>query len=264
MSAMSLFEPDRYFSRLSKINIDTDLLACGYRFVLLDVDNTILSRADHSLPRDVGFWLGQARDAGIAFCLVSNNWHKSVRQLAHQLHLPLVAKAVKPLPPAFLCALRKLDAPRAQTLVIGDQLVTDVLGAHFLGMRAYLLAPLVEQDLPHTLMLRNVERALMGDRQPEGAATTSGFVPPESLSCAGQPGGSDGCYRAEEHDVLHSSDRIESAASIQGAGCAKSTDHSVQLKYASCLQPSLGKPIAPGITSANPSASPSRVLYPLP
>ena len=45
-----------------------------------------------------------------------------------------MAKAVKPLPPAFLMALRKIDAKRATTVVIGDQLVTDVLGAHFLGM----------------------------------------------------------------------------------------------------------------------------------
>ena len=56
-------------------------------------------------------------------------------------------------------------------MVVGDQLVTDVMGAHLLGMKAYLLAPLVEQDLPHTLLLRNVEHAIMGERQPEGATT---------------------------------------------------------------------------------------------
>ena len=38
-------------------------------------------------------------------------------------------------------------------------------------MKAYLLAPLVEQDLPHTLILRNFERVVMGERQPEGTAT---------------------------------------------------------------------------------------------
>ena len=113
------------------------------------------------------------RDAGITFCLVSNNWHEGVYHLANRLSLPIVAKAVKPLPPAFLMALRKLGAKRSETVVIGDQLVTDVMGAHFLGMKAYLLAPLVEQDLPHTLLLRNFERVVMGERKPEGAASTS-------------------------------------------------------------------------------------------
>ena len=77
---------------------------------------------------------------------------------------------VKPLPPAFLVALRKIGAKRKTTVMIGDQLITDVLGAHFLGMTAYMLQPLVEQDLKHTLLLRNVERAFMGDREPEGVS----------------------------------------------------------------------------------------------
>ena len=170
---MAFLEPDRYFARISRIDIDRDLLALGYRNVLLDVDNTILTRDTHEVPRDVGFWLAKARDAGITFCLVSNNWHEGVYQLANRLSLPIVAKAVKPLPPAFLMALRKLGAKRSETVVIGDQLVTDVMGAHFLGMKAYLLAPLVEQDLPHTLLLRNFERVVMGERKPEGAASTS-------------------------------------------------------------------------------------------
>ena len=166
---MAFLEPDRYFARISRIDIDRDLLALDFRNVLLDVDNTILTRDTHEVPRDVGFWLAKARDAGITFCLVSNNWHEGVYQLANRLSLPIVAKAVKPLPPAFLMALRKLGAKRSETVVIGDQLVTDVMGAHFLGMKAYLLAPLVEQDLPHTLLLRNVERAILGDRKPEPA-----------------------------------------------------------------------------------------------
>lgn len=182
---MSLFEPDRYFSRLSQVDIDRDLLALGYRHVLLDVDNTILTRDTHEVPRDVGLWLAKARSAGLDFCLVSNNWHEGVYQLANRLSLPIVAKAVKPLPPAFLMAMKKISAKRADTVVIGDQLVTDVMGAHFLGMKAYLLAPLVEQDLRHTLLLRNFERMVMGERQPEGAGAPSGFQPAESHDVPG-------------------------------------------------------------------------------
>ena len=101
---------------------------------------------------------------------------------------PIVAKAVKPLPPAFLRALGKIGATRAATVVIGDQLVTDVLGAHFLGMKAYLLAPLVEQDLPHTLLLRNFERLVMGERKPEGAGVPTACQPPEAADAAASPG----------------------------------------------------------------------------
>ena len=222
---MSFLEPDRYFSRLSQVDIDRDLLALGYRHVLLDVDNTILTRDTHEVPRDVGFWLAKARDAGLTFCLVSNNGHEGVDQLANRLSLPIVAKAVKPLPPAFLAAMKKIDAVRADTVVIGDQLVTDVMGAHFLGMKAYLLAPLVEQDLRHTLLLRNFERMVMGGRQPEGAGAPSAFqaegssgdvVLPEVPSAAGVEagegrGGVSSRFAAEVHGCVE-----EGAASALG------------------------------------------------
>lgn len=178
---MAFLEPDRYFSRLSMIDIDKDIVACGFTHVLLDIDNTILTRDTHEIPRDVSFWLSRARNAGLEFCLLSNNWHAGVYEIAEKLKLPIVAKAVKPLPPAFLIALSKIGAKRATTLVIGDQLVTDVLGAHFLGMKAYMLKPLVEQDLKHTLILRNLEKAIMGDRQPEG-------VPAEFSDLAAEEG----------------------------------------------------------------------------
>ena len=171
---MAFLEPDRYFSRLSHVDVERDIRAFGFSHVLLDVDNTILTRDTHEVPRDVGFWLARARDAGIVFCLLSNNWHSDVYNLAQRLDLPIVAKAVKPLPPAFIFAMNKIGANRKDTLVIGDQLVTDVIGAHALGMKAYLLAPLVEQDLPHTLLLRNFERIVMGERKPEGASVPSG------------------------------------------------------------------------------------------
>lgn len=41
--------------------------------------------------------------------------------------------------------------------MVGDQLFTDVVGAHLIGMPAYLVAPLVDVDLKHTQLVRKVE-----------------------------------------------------------------------------------------------------------
>lgn len=170
---MPIFQPDRYFSRISRIDIERDLLDCGLTHALLDIDNTILTRDTHEVPRDVRFWLTRARDAGVTFCLVSNNWHQSVFGLADELDLPIVAKSCKPLPHGVLIGRAKIGGGRRDTVAIGDQLSTDVVAANLLGMRSYLVAPLVEQDLKHTLVLRKVERVILGGRQPEGAATAT-------------------------------------------------------------------------------------------
>lgn len=167
---MAYLQPERYFSRISRIDIHRDLLSQGYRVVLLDIDNTIRSRATHDVPRDVGVWLASARDAGIEFCLVSNNWHADVHDLARRLSLPIVAKSCKPIPAGFLVALRRLGASKREAVVVGDQLSTDVIGAHNAGLPAYLVAPLVEQDLKHTMYVRKLERMILGESKPEGAA----------------------------------------------------------------------------------------------
>ena len=166
---MGLLEPDRYFSSLASIHIQQDLLGQGLTCVLLDIDNTLRSRATHDVPPSQRAWLARARDAGVRFCLLSNNWHGDVYRFAEALDLPIVAKACKPLPFAYGAALDRMGVSKEETVAIGDQLMTDVAGAHLMGPQAWLVLPLSEVDIRRTLMLRNLERMLLGARQPEGA-----------------------------------------------------------------------------------------------
>lgn len=175
---MAFLQPDRYFSRVTAISVPHDLLRRGFSSIIMDVDNTLLTRDDHHVPSDVLAWLSSVRAAGIKVCLLSNNFHEGVIHLADRLELPIVAKAVKPLPHGFIMALHTLHARRADTVVIGDQLITDVFGAHFLGMTAYMVCPLVETDLWHTLLLRRVERVILGDKKPTGVQGE-----PEGATC---------------------------------------------------------------------------------
>ena len=157
----AMLQPERYYSRISQIDIQEDILDRGFTHVLLDIDNTILTRDTHEIPDDVLEWLLRAQAAGVTFCLLSNNFHHGVFAVAEALELPIVAKAVKPLPQAFIRAMKLLGVPKRNILMIGDQLITDVWGAHVCGLPAYLLQPLVATDLWHTLLLRHVERAIL-------------------------------------------------------------------------------------------------------
>ena len=71
---MALLQPERYFSRVSNISVAHDIVDAGFTHVLLDMDNTILSRATHDIPRDVGVWLATARDAGMLIIWFQNGW----------------------------------------------------------------------------------------------------------------------------------------------------------------------------------------------
>jgi HAD superfamily phosphatase (TIGR01668 family) len=88
-------------------------------------------------------------------------------EVADELGFDLVDKAVKPLPFAFLAALRRAGCRACDAVMIGDQVFTDILGGKFLGMRTILVQPLSSTDLPHTLLLRRLEAIVMRGRTPE-------------------------------------------------------------------------------------------------
>lgn len=164
---MPFFAPDRLFERVTSIDPAVDIADAGFSHVLLDLDNTLLTRDTHEVPSDVLAWLDALDTRGVAACILSNNWHHGAHEWADRLGLPIVSHAMKPLPPSYLMALRKMGARREATLCIGDQMVTDVWGAHLLGMTVYMVNPLVKTDLWHTRLLRHLEGPLMGHMKPE-------------------------------------------------------------------------------------------------
>ena len=164
---MPLLAPDRLFKRVSSIDPVSDVVDAGFSHILLDLDNTLLTRDTHEVPDDIRAWLGALKAAGVTACILSNNWHRGAHEWAKRLGLPIVSHALKPLPFAYGIALRKIGAQRRTTLCIGDQMVTDVWGAHLRGMKAYMVEPLVEADLWHTRLLRHLERPIMGHMKSE-------------------------------------------------------------------------------------------------
>lgn len=160
-----MLAPDYYHRSVHDIDLE-GLRARGVDTLLVDLDNTLLPRDSDVVPADLHLWVARLSDAGFRVCLVSNNWHDRVLGVADELGLELVAKAIKPLPFAFLKGLKLIGSTRARAAVVGDQMFTDVLGGKLIGAVTVLVVPLSASDLPHTLLLRRIERALLAKRVP--------------------------------------------------------------------------------------------------
>ena len=148
--------PDRYAARISDIAVD-ELVADGIRGVIVDLDNTLVGYRERRPTAEVSAWVDAATQAGLKIVIVSNNVRAWVEEIATHLRVSFVHKAAKPLPIGFGKALRMLGLSRAQTIVIGDQLFTDVLGAKLNGLRVILTEPIARE---HALMrfVRRIER----------------------------------------------------------------------------------------------------------
>ena len=158
---MELLTPDLRLDRVEDITPGF-LRSRGFSALLIDIDNTLMSRATGRIESSVFAWIQSLKQAGISLCLLSNNWHDSVHDHAAQLDVPIVAKAMKPLPLAFIKALATIGAHRATTAMVGDQLFTDILGARLCVLPCILVKPLSSTDLWYTKVFRAIERSLLG------------------------------------------------------------------------------------------------------
>lgn len=160
---MGLLRATRYVASLSQVSVD-ELVDAGVRLVLLDRDNTCVPRDASAPPAEVTAWLDRAREAGLRLCLVSNNFHSSqVRASAAQMGVDAVDHAMKPLPFALVRAMRLMGAVPGETVMIGDQVFTDVCAGSLAGVRTILVRPQSRRDLWYTHIFRIFERlALRG------------------------------------------------------------------------------------------------------
>ena len=160
---MGLFRATRYVASLPQLSVE-ELVAEGVRLVLLDRDNTCVPRDADLPPAEVMAWLDRAREAGLRLCLVSNNFHSSqVLASAEEMGVDAVDHAMKPLPFALVRAMRLMGAVPGETVMVGDQVFTDVTAGNLAGVRTVLVRPQSRRDLWYTHVFRVFERlALRG------------------------------------------------------------------------------------------------------
>lgn len=159
--------PDEYY--VSVLDIDpAHIVRRGYKAVLLDLDNTLLPRGKDELSEDVIQWVESLKDAGLRVAVLSNSTKGRSPRIARSLGLPFIGGAFKPLKHGYLRACAALGVPCRDALMIGDQSYTDVLGAHRMGMDAFMVMPQSSNEPLHTFILRALDRKAVGDLRAQG------------------------------------------------------------------------------------------------
>ena len=163
---MGVLRPDVYLRSVCDLDPEQDLVNRGIKGRLLDMDNTLRPRDTAVVPPSVRAWLDRVQAAGIRCCILSNSFKESTAQDGAELGIPVVMKALKPLPFAYPKALRLLGCGPKETMAVGDQLSTDVWGANLCGIISVLVEPQCSLDLGHTAQIRKIERMILGSLVP--------------------------------------------------------------------------------------------------
>lgn len=134
----------------------------GFRALILDLDNTLVGYKLLEPAPEVAAWVREAQRLGFAVAIVSNNVSAWVSSVATRLGIvTFVHTALKPLPFGIFAAVKRLRESRAKTIVIGDQLLADVLAAKMLGIPAILTEPIVRTEHKAMWLVRLLERFML-------------------------------------------------------------------------------------------------------
>lgn len=135
----------------------------GIRALLLDLDNTLCLWRAGEFPGSAARLLRRLKTMGFKIAVLTNArlpQDSPVRRALRELGIPLIERAKKPLPFSFWRALRFLGTKRGEAAVVGDQLLTDVLGGKLAGLYTVLVPPLSSREARRTKMNRLIERVL--------------------------------------------------------------------------------------------------------
>jgi HAD superfamily phosphatase (TIGR01668 family) len=154
------FAPAHAVESLVAIDLDS-LWALGKRLILLDIDNTIVEWKSEQFSQPVLDWVRKAKEIGFQFCIISNTRRtKRLGRICEILGVAFVRGRFKPSRAMFRLALIKFGRTREETVMIGDQMMTDILGANRSGIDAIWVRRMSSKEFAPTALNRAIESLL--------------------------------------------------------------------------------------------------------
>ncbi|WP_239254019.1 YqeG family HAD IIIA-type phosphatase [Listeria ilorinensis] len=154
------FSPDKMLQTPFGITAE-HLRKLGKTTVLTDLDNTLIAWDQLDATDEIINWFTLLEEEGIKVMILSNNSEERVARVAKVTNIPYLAKARKPLAKNFHKAMERLDSTPEETVMIGDQIMTDIFGGNRQKLTTIFVRPVKETDGLATKFNRMMERIIL-------------------------------------------------------------------------------------------------------
>ena len=157
---LHLFLPDIYQKSIYSINYE-NLKNAGIKIILFDLDNTLVP-INASLPsKKVKDLFEDIKKMGMKPVLLSNSGQKRVAPFKEELFVDAACNSMKPLKRKYKKVFGIYDVKPNEVAAIGDQVLTDVLGANRMGITSILVNQISTTDFPRTKLNRWLENKIL-------------------------------------------------------------------------------------------------------
>ena len=150
-------KPTWVASRVDDLPLEL-LQAHGIKGLAFDLDNTLMPPNCPELWPVVAAFLQRLQQAGLPYCVVSNNKHQAHMKAAEALlGVPVWGHAAKPNTAVLRQAIAAMGLHPSQVLMVGDRPLTDIWVGQRLGCPTLLVEPLTR---PHEHAIIHLLRAM--------------------------------------------------------------------------------------------------------
>ncbi|WP_163526423.1 YqeG family HAD IIIA-type phosphatase [Halobacillus ihumii] len=164
------FLPNEHVQSIQDIDPES-LKEKGIKGIITDLDNTLVAWDEPDATEEIVSWFRLMNHHGIQVTIASNNNENRVKLFSEPLNTSFIHSARKPLSRAFKRARKDMNIQKNEIVVVGDQLMTDVLGGNVAGLYTILVVPIVETDGFWTRFNRRIERRILSWMKRKGKIT---------------------------------------------------------------------------------------------
>lgn len=163
---MEIFKPTMY--KKSIFDIDYQKLKnMGITCIVFDLDNTLGLIDEEKCPVKVKKLLKQLKKDFKIF-VSSNNTKKRIEPYIKELEIEGFALALKPMAKNLRKIKKKYNFSKGEMVMIGDQIMTDILSGNRFKIMTILVDPLGKKDLKVTYFNRIFEQKIVDSYQKRG------------------------------------------------------------------------------------------------
>lgn len=150
------FKPTIYIKDYRSLDLQK-LVEKGIKVLCIDVDNTLLSPYCTTLSEDAKAFIQKVKDSGLTPCLISNNTKKRVQDVAEQVNVAFYSFSCKPCTYNYKKIKKDTACSTDEIAILGDQLITDVLGGKRMKFCTILQDPVTQVENHSGKITRKLE-----------------------------------------------------------------------------------------------------------
>ena len=156
---MKKFYPEIYQKDIYTINYQK-LKNKGIKCLLFDLDNTCIPYKHKEVPNKLIKLFDKLTKMNFKVIIFSNSPERRLKKLSIN-NIEYNSSSKKPLSHSFKKIMSKHNLKENEVCIIGDQLITDILGGNIVGIHTCLIDPISNEELFFTKISRKIEKRIM-------------------------------------------------------------------------------------------------------